>query len=284
MLLLAEIFLFEGSRYNRTNLLRDSTMKRIVKVVTTSALCAALLTACNTNHPTGSATGTIVGAAAGAGGIALLGGSKPLIALGGIGGGALGYYVTTLRYDAGGLIQGGGQVYTIGQNIGIYIPTDNLFEPNTASFLPQAAPILDSVAAILQRYPNNNIMISGNTSGFARARWELKLSEKRAQRVAAYLWNQGINQFKENSNETRKLNYVGYGNFFPISHDYTNEGIRTNSRIQITSYPSDCDLGRDKRHSTIHNVGALDDSDINDKPTCGKGKNNCMEESLDTPS
>lgn len=259
-------------------------MNRIVNFISAVSVCTLLVSGCNTNHPTGSPTGAIVGTAAGAGGVALLGGTKPLMVLGGLGGGALGYYATTLRYDSGGLIQGGGKVYTIGRYVGIYIPTDNLFEPNTSHFLPQAEPILDSVATVLQRYPNNNIMISGNTSGFARARWELKLSEKRAQRVAAYLWNQGINQFKENSNDMRKLNYVGYGDFFPISHTYTNDGIRANSRIQITSYPSDCDLGNDKQHSAIHNVGALDDSDINDKPTCGKGKNNCMEESLDTPS
>lgn len=189
------------------------------------------------NHTTGSPAGALVGAGIGAGSVALLGGTRPLIVLAGLGGGALGYYVTTLRYDAGGVIQGGGQVYKVGDYIGIYIPTDNLFEPNTADFLPQARLILESAADILQRYPNNNIMISGNTSGFGHARWERRLSEKRAQRVAAFLWNEGVSPFKDQSNDMRKLNYVGYGDFFPISHDYTNDSIRQNSRMQITSYP-----------------------------------------------
>lgn len=225
------------------------------------------------NHETGNPAGAVIGAGIGAGGIALLGGTRPYIALGGILGGAAGYYVTTLRYDSGGVIQAGGKVYKVGDLIGIYIPSDNLFEPNTTEFLPQAGSILDSVAAILDRYPNNNILISGNTSGFYCARWEQKLSERRAQKVSAYLWNAGISNFKdETGTDLRNLNYVGYGDYFPISSDITNKGIRENSRIQITSYPSDCDLLLGKREVAVHNMGALSDDTIMDAPYCRDGK------------
>lgn len=222
------------------------------------------------NHTTGSPVGALVGAGAGAGGVALLGGSKPLMAVAGLGGGMLGYYVTTLRYDAGGIYRAGGDVYKVGDFVGIYIPSDKLFEPTTDDFLPQAPTILDSVAVVLQRYPNNNILISGNTSGFYRTRWEQKLSERRAQKVASYLWNAGINQMNDTNATMRKLNYVGYGDYFPISNDYTNNGIRKNSRIQITSYPSSCDLLLDKRHAAVNNIGSMEDNAINDAPNrCG---------------
>jgi len=221
------------------------------------------------NRTTGSPIGAAVGVGIGAGSVAALGGSKPLIAAAGIGGGAIGYYVTTLRYDAGGLMQAGGKVYRVGDFVGIYIPTDKLFEVNTAELLPQAEPILDSTAAILARYPNNNILISGNTSGFSRPKWERRLSEERAKKVAAYLWNAGINQFKHQSLELRKLNYVGYGDYFPISQDITNDGIRENSRVQITSYPSTCDLLLDKKHLASRNIGALDDHYHDYKNDCG---------------
>ena len=210
------------------------------------------------NHTTGSPLGAVVGGTVGAGSVAVLGGPKPIIALGGIGGGAIGYYATTLRYDAGGVMHSGGQVYKIGDYVGIDIPTDQLFEPNTADFLPKAEPTLDSAAMVLKRYPKNNIIVSGNTSGFSRSRWERKLSEERAKKVAAYLWNAGINNFKgTTSTDLRKLNYVGYGNYFPIANDYTNDGIRANSRIQITSYPGNCDLGLDEKTLTMQNIGAL---------------------------
>jgi hypothetical protein len=197
------------------------------------------------NHTTGSPLAAGIGAGMGAGGVALLGGSKATMAIAGLAGGAIGYYVTTLRYASGGIIQTGGKVYKIGDYLGIYIPTDHLFEPNTADFLPQAKPILDSTVYVLKRYPNRSILISGNTSGFYRARWEQDLSERRAQKVSAYLWNAGISQNNPRLH-FNKLNYVGHGDYFPLAKDITNTGIRENSRIQITSYPVYCDLEIEK--------------------------------------
>lgn len=226
--------------------------------------CILLLTGCSynpliNNRGTGSAAGTLTGVGIGAGTAWLLGGSKTWIAAAGVTGGLIGYYVTTLRYASGGIIQSGGEVYQVGRFIGIYIPSDQLFEPNTTEWKPQARPILESALAVLKRYPDNNILISGNTSGFYRSRWEQKLSERRAGLVAAYLWDEGINQFKSRSIDMRRLRYVGYGDYFPISQDYTNEGIRTNSRIQITSYPDNCELDLDGRHVTMRNVGSYKD-------------------------
>ncbi len=220
-----------------------------------------LLTGCNTNHPTGSATSTVIGAGAGAGGVALFGGSKPLMVGAGIAGGAIGYYVSTLRFDSGGIMLNGGKVYRVGDMVGIYIPGDQLFEPNTDEFTSQAPAILDSAAAVLQRYPDNNIIISGDTSGFYKSKWEQHLSEKRAQKVSSYLWNAGINQFKYRNNEMRKLTYVGYGDMFPISSTLTNRGIRENNRVQITSYPSYTDKCQDRKHMAMRNVGGADVDD-----------------------
>jgi outer membrane protein OmpA-like peptidoglycan-associated protein len=185
-------------------------------------------------------------------------------------GGVIGYYVTTQRYEAGGIYRAGGQVYTVGQYVGIDIPTDKLFEANSDELLPQSGPVLDSTVTILQRYPNNNILVSGNTSGFGHARWEQNLSERRAAKISAYLWNAGINNFGENS--MRRLTYVGYGDYFPISSNRTNYSIRQNSRIQITSYPSCADLHLGSRDIAMHNFGAMDDSDVTNNP-CSSG--NC---------
>lgn len=231
------------------------------------SLCGLGLTACaynplvDNNHTTGSVVGTAAGAGIGAGSIALLGGSKSFLVLGGVGGGAAGYYVSSMRYAASGIIQAGGQVYVLGDYVGIYLPTDKIFEPNSSRLTPDADAALDSVAQVLARKPNNNIMISGNTSGFALPGWEKKLSTKRAKVVAANLWKSGITVFKEHKNDTRKLNYVGYGDFYPIASNLTNTGIRSNSRIQITSYPCTGDLVATGNEKVFHNVGEMNVSD-----------------------
>jgi outer membrane protein OmpA-like peptidoglycan-associated protein len=274
------IFLHERSGYNCTIDIRDITMKLEVSLTRTLVLmlCSLVTSACaynpfiSNNHTTGSALGTAAGAGIGGGTVALFGGSKAMIVLGGITGGAVGYYVTSMRYDASGLIQAGGNVYVLGDYIGIYIPSDRLFEANTDELLPQGPGILDSAVAVLQRKPSNNIMISGNTSGFSNARREQTLSQKRAKAVAAYLWSSGIVQFKDSSNDTRKLNYVGYGDYFPVASDYTNNGIRANSRIQITSYPSFADLRERGHEINMNTIASM--SDRMPAPaadTCGRG-------------
>lgn len=249
-------------------------MNSKVSLACISLLSLSLLASCSynplipDNYGTGNPAGAVIGAGIGAGGVALLGGPKAAMGVAGLAGGAIGYYVTTLRYDSGGILQYGGKVYKIGKFVGIYIPSEKLFEPNTANFLPQSLYILESAATVLSRYPQNNIIISGNTSGFYRPRWEQKLSETRAQKISAFLWNEGINNFKTPGIDSRKLTYVGYGDYFPISQTIKNIGIRENSRIQIISYPSDCDLKLDEKHIAVHNVGGLDlDQQINRSPS-----------------
>lgn len=225
----------------------------------------------STNHTTGSPAATAVGAGIGAGSVAILGGSKTMMLFAGLGGGAVGYYLTTLRNESAGIINAGGNVYILGEYIGIYIPSDRLFEVNTANLLPTAPRILDSVVTVLNRKPNNNIMISGNTSGFNRPSRELRLSQQRAKVVAAYLWSSGIQQFKDRSSDTRKLNYAGYGDYFPIASDRTNEGIRMNSRIQITSYPCTEDLRESGHKINMNNIASLnEDNSTGETNRCGR--------------
>jgi len=206
-------------------------------------------------HAAGAATG---GAAAGLG-FAALGAPRPLVVGAAAGGMALGYYVTTLRFDAGPIYKAGGEVYTQGDYIGIVIPSYKLFETNTDQLLPQAQPVLDSVVAVLKRYPESNILVTGNTGGNGPHRWNQKLSEARARKVASYLWANGVSSFRSQSLNTRRLRYVGYGDYFPIVNPMKITGVQKNSRVQITSYPSKKDLKLDNVSAAFDNMGSSED-------------------------
>lgn len=219
------------------------------------------------NELTGSPAPTIAGGAIGAGTAALLGGSKYTIGLAGLGGATLGYYLSTLTFAAGGIAQAGGQVYTLGDYATIELPTDSIFEDNTADLLPTAGPALESAVEVLKRYPNNNILVSGNTSGFGTARWERTLSEKRAREVASYLWAHGVSAFRspsefDPSSPNRTLSYVGYGNYFPISNNIRAASIRQNSRIQITAYPTKNQLKLCDNQKVFANIGGSEDKPL----------------------
>ncbi len=210
------------------------------------------------NHLTGNVAGPVLGAGAGVITAKILTLPKPLVWLAGIGGAGLGYYVTTLQFTANGVTQSGGRVYTLGDYVTINIPANKLFEDNSSELLLSSDPILTSVVDLLNRYPDNNIIISGNTSGFSCAKFELRLSENRARQVATFLWAHGISNFGSNGmTTTRKLIYVGYGNYFPVANNITMKGFSANNRIQITSSPKRIPLNLDRRHKIFSNVGTL---------------------------
>lgn len=252
-------------------------------------LASLLITSCTFNpytndKPTSSnLTGAAIGAGAGGGAAWLLGGSKLMVAGSALAGGALGYYVTTLRFSSGGVIQSGGQVFSLGDYVSINIPTDRLFDTNSSEFLDNAPVILNSAAEVLKRYPQNNIIISGNTSGFGTTKWQLKLSEARARQVAAYLWAQGINSFQGQSTQLRKLIYTGYGNYFPVANNIHNDSIRQNSRIQITAYPTSKQLKMDKCYRIFNNIGGSDEPCMQPEPQMSFG-NEFAETLHDAPS
>jgi outer membrane protein OmpA-like peptidoglycan-associated protein len=218
------------------------------------------------NHLTGNAPSTALGGAVGLGTAAALGATKPIPLVAATAAGAsIGYYVSTLRFSSAGIYQVGGQVYKLGDYVTIEIPTDNIFEVNSTEPLPEAEPVLKSAANVLKRYGCQNIMISGNTSGFGTTKYERRISEGRAKEVAAFLWAEGINNFQERSINTRKLTYVGYGNYFPIASDLRNKGIRQNSRIQITSYPTRDQLLIDEKALAFNNMAGYDAAHLSDE-------------------
>lgn len=235
-------------------------MFRIIFVLLVFCLSSCTINPFSTdNRYTGSAAGTAIGAGVGVGAASLLNLHHSVWPYFGLSGAAVGYYVTSLRYDAGGVMHAGGQVFTLGDYVSINIPTDNLFEENSADFLPESDDILESAVAVLSRYPDNHILVSGNTSGFATTKFERKLTERRAREVANFLWAHGVNNFQSGGMTMRRLRYVGYGNYFPIANNIKNVSIRQNSRIQITAYPTRAQLYIDDCHSAFTNVGGFSD-------------------------
>ncbi len=235
------------------------------------------------NDLTGNAESTAIGAGVGAGAAWLSGGSKSLIAASGIGGALVGYYASTLRFEAGGIVQGGGQVFSLGDYLTIEVPSDRLFDVNTADFLDDVQPVLNSIVMVLNRSSSSNIIVSGNTSGFGSAKFEHKLSQDRARKVAGYLWSHGIGDLskdptcpnigslKMTSMRIRSLTYVGYGNYFPIANDIRNKSIRQNSRIQITVYPTFAKVGVEKCRKVYNNLGSLDETKLCELPQVDPG-------------
>ena len=100
-----------------------------------------------------------------------------------------------------------------------------LFRVATAELLPAAAPALDSLAAVLRRFPTRRFRIEGHTDRLGETDKNLALSQQRAEAVKSYLVQAGI--------APARLETVGYGDTRPVRVAPNPE----NRRVEVRALP-----------------------------------------------
>ena len=100
-----------------------------------------------------------------------------------------------------------------------------LFDTNKATFQARTMPVLESITAILVKYPNANFSIEGHTDSDGKDAANLKLSENRAAAVVSYLVGKGIS--------SSRLSSKGFGEAKPIDSNATKEGKANNRRVEV---------------------------------------------------
>ncbi len=99
------------------------------------------------------------------------------------------------------------------------------FESGTANLTMESEYVLDSLATILNRYPEYSLKISGHTDNTGSSRDNKILSVKRAFKVKYFLSNRGVKMGRITSD--------GYGDTQPISNNDTEEGRSLNRRVEF---------------------------------------------------
>ncbi|MDR2633191.1 MAG: OmpA family protein [Treponema sp.] len=111
---------------------------------------------------------------------------------------------------------------------GIAISLEDIqFQPDSAVLLREEQHKLDTIAAILKRYQDRDILVGGHTALAGSAGGRMQLSRERARAVADYLIRQ----------EVRGADRVvvrGYGAERPIADNRTDAGRHRNRRVEIT--------------------------------------------------
>jgi outer membrane protein OmpA-like peptidoglycan-associated protein len=97
------------------------------------------------------------------------------------------------------------------------------FDESSDQLLPQAYPVLDDVALILQRHENWSVSVEGHTDATGDARQNLVLSKKRALAVQRALINLGV--------AASRLKTQGFGEMKPLTANKTPEGRQQNRRV-----------------------------------------------------
>ncbi len=99
------------------------------------------------------------------------------------------------------------------------------FKIGSSNLLPEAYPILTHVVNQLKENTDLKVQIQGYTDNTGSKKFNLKLSEKRAQTVKDYLIKQGI--------DGSRLTTIGFGEADPVGNNATVLGRAENRRIEF---------------------------------------------------
>ncbi len=101
-----------------------------------------------------------------------------------------------------------------------------LFDLNKATIRDESEEALESIADLMEEYPNTIFHIEGHTDSTGSAEYNEKLSRERAQSVKDYLIEAGIPE--------SRLTSEGYGEERPIATNNTAAGRQENRRVEIS--------------------------------------------------
>lgn len=110
-------------------------------------------------------------------------------------------------------------------NINLRLPGESSFKSGSAVLNGGFYAPLNSIAVIMNKYPETKIQVSGYTDNTGNPNSNLNLSLQRAQSVANYLSAQGVSP--------SRISSIGYGDRNPVASNATSEGKALNRRVEI---------------------------------------------------
>ncbi|GAA4376028.1 OmpA family protein [Hymenobacter koreensis] len=161
----------------------------------------------------GTAAGAIIGAAVGGGAGALIGRRMDKQA-------------EELRRD-----MAGATVERVGEGIKITFASGILFATNSSTLTSAAQENIGTLAETLKKYGDTNVLIEGHTDNRGSDAINDPLSQRRAQAVANYAMNQGV--------ESSRFEVKGLGSREPVAENTTEAGRSQNRRVEVAIYANE---------------------------------------------
>ena len=123
------------------------------------------------------------------------------------------------------------KVERVGEGIKITFDSGILFATDSYAIQPAGKTNIESLAKILNKYSDTNILIEGDTDNEGSDEYNLTLSERRAQAVADYLKGQAV--------VGSRISTVGLGESNPVTSNETASGRQQNRRVEIAIFANE---------------------------------------------
>ena len=127
------------------------------------------------------------------------------------------------------LANSGVDVKRDGDKIVLNMPGNITFDTNSAEVRSQFYGTLSSLAKTMQEYDKTTIDVVGHTDNVGSDDYNQKLSERRAQNVAAYINSQGVNPVR--------VVAIGRGETQSVVSNDSDDGRARNRRVELTLAP-----------------------------------------------
>jgi outer membrane protein OmpA-like peptidoglycan-associated protein len=210
-------------------------MKRIISLVLVFALLVAAAGCASMSRKE---KGAVIGAGSGAVLGAVIGKQAGNTALGAIlgaaVGGAAGAYIGNYMDKQAAEIErdlDGATVERVGEGIKITFDSGILFAVGKSDLQAASRTNLTNLAAILNKYPDTEVLIEGHTDATGSDESNLTLSRNRAQSVANYLESLQV--------MPTRFPIMGYGESQPVADNGTEAGRQANRRVELAIMAND---------------------------------------------
>jgi outer membrane protein OmpA-like peptidoglycan-associated protein len=150
--------------------------------------------------------------------------------IGAIAGAGIGAYMDRQERDLRQRTAGSGvEVIRQGDELVLNMPSGVTFGVDRYDIQPQFRGTLDQVAETLRAYPSTFLDIYGHTDSTGSDAYNQTLSQNRAQSVASYLTQRGV--------QSARIATQGFGESQPVADNNTEAGRQANRRVEIRIVP-----------------------------------------------
>jgi len=203
-------------------------MKTLQRSVFTLVFASMIIAGCKNMNKT--QKGAVIGTAGGAAAGAVIGRAAGNAALGAIigaaGGGVTGAVIGKKMDKQAEEIEKnvpGAKVERVGEGIVVDFEEKILFAFDKSDLSPSSTTSLDKLVKVLKDYPDTNIEVQGHTDSKGSDDYNMKLSERRAAEVSAFLRGRGV--------QDSRLTTKGYGESAPVADNGSDDGRAQNRRV-----------------------------------------------------
>ena len=125
----------------------------------------------------------------------------------------------------------GAKIERVGEGILVTFDSGILFDVNKADLKPAAKENIKNLAEVLKKYEDTDVVIVGHTDSTGADAYNEELSKKRADAVASYARQQGI--------DPKRIKIVGEGEAAPVADNESDLGRAANRRVEVAIFANE---------------------------------------------